>query len=187
MWKEWRKHHQESTNSNIPEFGKLTPGDMNHWFQRFVLEIRKKDGTEYPPNSLLHICLGLFRHLRTTTNPNIDFKDTNFTEFRLTLDAEMKRLQKKGLGTKTKKAEIITEAEEDKLWEKGELGDKNPQALLNTIVYMIGLYFALRSGTEHRNLRFEPSQIQTCEREGERPYLLYTEDTSKNRQGGLKG
>ena len=69
VWKEWRKHHQESTNSNIPEVCELTPGDMNHWFQYFVLEIRKKDSTEYPPNSLLHICLGFFRHLRTTTNP----------------------------------------------------------------------------------------------------------------------
>ena len=85
------------------------------------------------------------------------------------------------------KVEIITEAEEDKLWEKGEVGDMNSQALLNTIVYMVSLYFALRSSIEHKNLRFEPSQIQICEREGERPYLLYTEDTSKNCQGGLKG
>ena len=52
---------------------------------------------------------------------------------------------------------------------------------------MNGLYFALRSGDEHRNLRHNPCQIQVVERQGERPYLLYTEDISKNRPGGLKG
>ena len=48
----------------------------------------------------------------------------------------------------------------------------NPQALLNTVVYMVGLYFALRSSNEHRNLRFEPSQIQMCEREGEHTFFI---------------
>lgn len=52
---------------------------------------------------------------------------------------------------------------------------------------MNGLYFALRGGTEHRNLRHKPSQIQLIEKVGERPYLMYTEDVSKNHPGGLKG
>ena len=54
-------------------------------------------------------------------------------------------------------------------------------------VFMNGLYFALWSGSEHHALRFVPPQIEVVEREGEHPYLLYTEDTSKNRPGGLKG
>ena len=73
------------------------------------------------------------------------------------------------------------------LWEKGLLGDATPQTLLDTIVFMNGLYFALRSGSEHRTLRFFPPQIEVVEREGEHPYLQYTEDTSKNHPGGLKG
>jgi len=40
---------------------------------------------------------------------------------------------------------------------------------------------------KHRQLRHKPCQIQVVENEGERPYLLYTEDTSKNHPGGLKG
>jgi hypothetical protein len=52
---------------------------------------------------------------------------------------------------------------------------------------MAGLYFALRSGDEHRQLRHSPCQIQLIEKPGERPYLLYTEDRSKNNPGGLKG
>ena len=47
---------------------------------------------------------------------------------------------------------------------------------------MCGLYFALRSGQEHCQLRFKPFQPT-----GGRRYLQYTEDISKNRPGGLKG
>ena len=49
-----------------------------------------------------------------------------------------------------KKAEVITEEMEEILWQKGLLGDHSPHVLLNTMVYLIGFYFALRSGEEHR-------------------------------------
>ena len=52
---------------------------------------------------------------------------------------------------------------------------------------MNGLYSALRSGEEHRQLRFDPCQIELVEQPGQRPYLKYTEDISKNKPGGLKG
>ena len=172
---------------SIPTLSDLSNAEINYWFQRFFLETRKKDGKEYPPNTLLHLCVGLFHQLRNSGKPTLDLKDAQFSELRQTLDAEMKRLQKKGIGSKTKQAEPISESEEDKLWEKGELGDHNPRALVNTIVYLVGLYFALRSGGEHRNLRFDNSQIEIVDKEGERAYLLYTEDCSKNHPGGLKG
>ena len=150
--------------------------------------MRKKDGTEYPPLTLHHICSGLQRYLRQNGHPTLDiYKDSVFADFRSTLDAEMKRLRHLGLGSSKKQAEPLTEEEEEVLWRKGLLGDHSPQALLNTMVYMNGIYFALRSGKEHRELRFNSSQITLVERDGERPFLQYTEDESKNRQGGLKG
>ena len=58
---------------------------------------------------------------------------------------------------------------------------------LNTIFYMNGIYFALRNGQEHRQLRHSPCQMQLVEKQRQIPYLLYSEDISKNNQGGLKG
>ena len=55
------------------------------------------------------------------------------------------------------------------------------------MIFMNGLYFALRSGKEHRDIRFHESQISLKERDGERSFLEYVEDGSKNRPGGLKG
>lgn len=65
------------------------------------------------------------------------------------------------------------------------LGDKNPNVLLNTVVYQVGFFFALRSGNEHRRLRHSPSQIQLVEPPEGRALLVYHEDVSKTNQGGI--
>ena len=154
----------------------------------FVFEVRKKTGEEFPPKSLHHRVSDIQQYIRMSGNSSIDiYKDSEFVEFRVCLDAEMKRLQSTGCGSKTRKAEPLTEEEEEIVWQKGLLGKSTPQALVDTILVMNGLYFALRSGKEHRQLRADPCQITIHERPSTRPYLEYVEDVSKNRSGGLKG
>ena len=189
VWDAWAASRNENTEliDKIPPLLRITTEKLPFWITRFVLETRKKDGTEYPPNSLYHIVTGLMRYLRENGRPSIDFfKDAEFASFRQTLDAEMKRLKSTGLGSKPKQAEPLSEEDEEKLWQAKVLGDHNPQALLNTMIYMNGVYFALRSGAEHRQLRHKPCQIQVMDGEGDRPYLEYSEDVSKNHPGGLK-
>ena len=56
----------------------------------------------------------------------------------------------KGTGKfQMKKAQVISEDQEDCLWEKGLLGDKTPQQLLDTLIFYIGFYFALHSGIQN--------------------------------------
>ena len=126
------------------------------------------------------------RHLHWNGHPTIDFfADKEFIDFKNSLNAEMKRLQAKGLGSNKRQAEPITEQEEDKLWEMGLLGDHCPQVLLDTMIFYNGLYFVLRSGREHRQLRLRPRQIKFFEK-GERSYLRYTEDVSKKQTRRIK-
>ena len=188
VWQQWSDYRNLTQNSGIPQLSVISRPQFKHWLVRFVLEARKLDGSEYPPQTLHHLCSGLVRYLRLYGHPDLDiFKDNDFVEFRATLDAEMKRLQGKGLGSWKRQAEPLTEEEEEALWSKGVLGDHSPETLLNTIIFMNGLYFALRSGKEHRDLRFNESQISLVQHDGERSFLEYVEDVSKNRPGGLKG
>ena len=72
------------------------------------------------------------------------FKEPGFSKFRIVLDSEMKRLRAAGVGTVQQKAEPITLEEEEVLWQRGILGDSTPHSLLDTMLYMNRLYFALQ-------------------------------------------
>lgn len=114
-------------------------------------------------------------------------KDEKFAQIQSALDNNMKKLCKAGIGATTKQAQIITFAEENILWERNVLGIDNPEKLLHTVFYMIGLNFALRGGDEHRSLRHgTTSQIQLEELATGGKVLIYREEYSKCHQGGLK-
>ena len=190
IWNDWSSQRNSSSASgeHVPDIANMEITQLQRWMSRFVLEIRKTDGTPYPPESIYHIVCGIMRFVRHNGKPEVDFfRDQAFAEFRTVLDAEMKRLKAAGIGSRAHKAEPLTPEEEEMLWDKGVLGDHSPQALLNTVFYQNGVNFALRSGNKHRQLRYKDCQIQVVERPGERPYLQYVEDVSKNNQGGLRG
>ena len=188
IWNEWCSHRLTNYRETIPPLEELNSSELASKLSSFIFEVRKKDGSEFLPDSLHHIVSGIQRFVRCNGKPGIDiYKDAEFADFRSCLDSEMKRLQRSGLGSRKRKAEPLSLEEEELFWRKRLLGDVNPQALVDTMVVMNGIYFALRSGSEHRQLRSDPCQIKLVEKPGHRSYLEYAEDISKNRQGGLKG
>ena len=69
----------------------------------------------------------------------------------------MKSRAQQGICFLKKLADVHTIEQEFVLEQKGCLSMDSPQVLLNTLVYKIGLNLALRSGVEHRNLKYIPS------------------------------
>ena len=84
-----------------------------------------------------------------------------------------------------KQAQPITCEEEELLWHLRLFGDRNAQVLVATMVFQMGQYFALRSGQEHRRLRYRPSQVTLFEAPGGHALSVYQEDVSKTNQGGI--
>ena len=68
VWKEWRECRNDATD--ITTSNKT---ELDEALCRFVLEMRKKDGEQYPPNTMHHICCGIMRYLRLEGQPDIDF------------------------------------------------------------------------------------------------------------------
>ena len=54
--------------------------------------------------------------------------DPGFHSLKNILDARMKELSSQGIRVSRHKAEIITEDDEEKMWQMGVLGDDTPQA-----------------------------------------------------------
>ncbi len=82
IWEEWAEHRASSTGAILPPLKDIAQIQLQQWMSCFVLEIRKKDGTEFPPNSLHHICCGIMRYLRSNRKPALDiFKDKEFAQF----------------------------------------------------------------------------------------------------------
>ena len=71
--------------------------------------------------------------------------------------------------------------EEYQLWKGGYLGDHSPQVLLDTMLYLSGICFAMRSGEEHRSLKI--TQFQLVEPKDSPSHLIYYENHSKNNSG----
>ena len=148
----------------------------------FIFEVRKKQGKNFHQRACITLLVACIQRY-TNGNTSVDI----LAKVRVCLDAEMKKLQSLGCGFKARKAEPLTEEEEEILWQKGLLGRSTPQALVDNTLVMNGQHFALRSGKEHRQLRADHYKITAHERPSMHPYLKYVEDISKNRSGGLKG
>ena len=190
VWTEWATSRNKKLLSDEAPFSceieKLSAQLINVWLCTFVLEIRRHDGERYPPASLYQLCCGLLHHLHAAGRAEVNiFEQAEFHMFHTTLDSEMKCLSSTGQYIHKRQAEPITVKDESLLWELGLLGTTSPTVLLHTLVYIVGLYFTLRSGSEHRWLRYTPVQIQLIEKSHSHPYLIYQEDISKTNQGGL--
>ncbi|CAC5410114.1 unnamed protein product [Mytilus coruscus] len=135
---------------------------MDFWLQQFIMEAKKKKGGDYPSKSLYYIVCGLIRHLRDM-NVNdkhfLDEKDGRFAPFRRVLDAKIKDLLSKGLGTKTRKADPISHEDEELLWVNGVFGKSSATTLQYIVFYYNCKLFGLRGREEHRNLDCDQFEI----------------------------
>ena len=71
------------------------------------------------------------------------------------------------------------------MWSMGLLGDDSPVKLVDTLLYLLGVHFALCAADEHKNLKVN-SQLKVLYDENVGlKYLYYKEHASKCNQGGL--
>ncbi|XP_060603118.1 zinc finger MYM-type protein 2-like, partial [Ruditapes philippinarum] len=152
----------------------------------FIAEVRNKQGKEYCPKTIYELVIALQHYLRSNDRQVNLLESSDFVKMRSVLDSRMKDLSRQGWGLNKKQTLIINAEQEDTLWGKRLLGNDTPQKLLDTMVFYMGLNFALRAGMEHRNLRIGPlTQIKLHTTPTGRRYLEYTEDVSKTYAGGL--
>ena len=164
----------------------LSDEDLNFCLSHFIMEISKKSGENYPAETLYEIVIYIQLYLSMNGKVRKLLNQFNFGQIRNMLDNRMKKLCKMGIVKSCRQACIITQQEEELMWNMGILGGNAPKQLVKTLLYLFGLHFALCAGVEHKALHVgELSQLQvqtdnTCGLN----YLQYTQDFAKNNRGG---
>ena len=156
---------------------------LNFWLSRFVTEVRKKDGTPYPPRSI-HLILAALQRIMLENTPNapkfFDRNNSSFRDLRRTCDSVYRKLRNDGVGTEVNHTLTFTHEEEQKLWDTGVLSVCSPKSLQRAVFFYVGKRFCIRGGEEQRKLG--PSQFK---RTSNPDCYTYVEHGSKNRSGGL--
>ena len=98
------------------------------------------------------------------------FKDPVFSGFQKTSDSEMKLSHHLEYQEKTGRA-YCGRGRNTTMGGKKLLGDHSPQALLDAIVFLNGIHFALQSGAEHQKLQFD-----IIHSDNHAPTLMYCEN-----------
>ena len=163
----------------------MTKDEVNYAPSRFICEVRKVDGTEYPGATTYELLTSLQKHLEMNRVYYKLLTDDHFKELQLTLDAEMKRKAKEGINQPNKQAKPVTHDDEEKLWTMNTLGSENPMQLVHTMVYLCGVHFVVRGRTELRSLTYDQIQLDT-DVDGNEVLRYRQTASSKTNQGGLK-
>ena len=192
MYHEWHDHcHSQGLDyiqCDLEEKATITAETLKFTLCRFITEIKKVNGEDFPGKTLYLIVVCVQFHLECLGFAFKLINDPAFKDLKYTLDNTMKARCAQGIGHTVRKAECLIATHEDLLWGLGLLGTLNPDQLLNTVIFCIGKGFGLQAGQEHRALRGFAFQSQfkfMHDPDGE-IFLRYTEDLGlKTNKGGL--
>ncbi len=193
VYSEWRDKRNARPDSNfisadindIPSLNKI---GLSYTLCRFITEIRRVNGDGYPPKTLYDVVIMIQLHLESHGKYWELLDEKEFKNVRYTLDNVMKERVQKGIGVTVKKTSVLSYEDEEKLWRLGLLGRYNPEQLVRTVIFLLGLHLALRAAKEHCVLRSPgfDSQIEIVYINGVR-HLKYVEHIgNKTNKGGLR-
>ena len=112
---------------------------------QFCLEVKQQNGSSYTPKSLLQILINLQKYARSQDPDTFYFmnqKDARFKRVHTVLDNISRQLHKEGVGIDKIQARVVTDMEENHLWETGIIGTHSPTALQNAVFFYCGLLLA---------------------------------------------
>ncbi|XP_033341908.2 zinc finger protein without children isoform X1 [Megalopta genalis] len=128
----------------------LTADELNYSLCLFVKEVRKPNGTEYAPDTIYYLCLGIQQYLFENNRIDNIFTDAYYEKFTDCLN----EVAKKFSVLYNDAQYIVTRVEEEHLWECKQLGAHSPHVLLSTLMFFNTKHFNLVTVEEHMQLSF---------------------------------
>ena len=128
--------------------------ELNKILEVYFAENKRIDGKQYEPSSLANMLAGLDRLLKENGCDVSITKDFAFQGSRDVLEGKAKFLiEELGMGKKPNVADSFSPAEEEKLWESGQLGTHNTKALMAIMHMNLTQHLGLRGRQEHHSMK----------------------------------
>ena len=179
VWSEWCQ--ARNINVNMESY---CPQALDGLLNKFYVEIRKKDGTDYEPDSLRVMQAAIDRYHRHKNYPASIITGREFTKSQETLDAKAKQLRRQGKGKRPNKAQPYSETDEAIFWREGKLGNHNGLALTNVNFKNLSETMGFRGRQDHYDAYVEDFSISQMA-DGIK-VVEFKENPTKTRQGGLR-
>ncbi|ETN59696.1 WOC protein [Anopheles darlingi] len=156
-WKQWvLTKNAELEKSSVrrkpfkSDILQLTADELSYSLCLFVKEVRKPNGTEYAPDTIYYLVLGIQQYLFEKGRVENIFTDPYYERFTDCLDEVAKKFSVLYNDSQF----IVTRVEEEHLWECKQLGAHSPHVLLSTLMFFNTKHFNLVSVDEHMELSF---------------------------------
>ncbi|XP_036330800.1 zinc finger MYM-type protein 3 isoform X2 [Rhagoletis pomonella] len=156
-WKQWvmtkNADIEKSSTRRRPfktELLQMTADELNYSLCLFVKEVRKPNGTEYAPDTIYYLVLGIQQYLYENGRIDNIFTDPYYERFTDCLD----EVARKFSVLYNDSQYIVTRVEEEHLWECKQLGAHSPHVLLSTLMFFNTKHFNLTTVEEHMQLSF---------------------------------
>ncbi|XP_022808714.1 uncharacterized protein KIAA1958-like [Stylophora pistillata] len=163
----------------------IPPDKLNSLLSHFFIKIRKLNGKEFEPGTLISFQRSLDNYLRQHGNNYSIMQDNIFEKSHETLESKRKQLKLSVKGGRPNKALGLTDDELEKFWSAKQLGDNSPEALLRTVWLNSTMHFGWRVRDEHHKVLLEDLEIRREEGGEMREYIIWKmERGSKRRTGG---
>ena len=169
------------TRNELRKVEEIPALELNEYICEFIISVRTKDGKDYEPSSLRSLLASFERHLKKNSYSASIMNDLVFEKTRKVLLSKQKELKKKGKGNRPNASIALTSDELNTLYEKGLLGTRNPEALLNTLWLNSTMHFGLRGCKEHRDMCW--GDVKLKKTADGKEYLEFNERQTKTRTG----
>ena len=161
----------------------IPPAGLDSLLCNFYISAKKKDNTEYEPDTTSSFSRSIQRHLDDNNAKVNILKDEEFKVSREVLKSKRRELRKHRKGNKPNATVALTNEDIERIFEENKFGVHDPEVLSRMMWFLLTLHFGHRARHEARQMKFGDIVFKKDEASGEEYLEWTTERESKTRHG----
>ena len=144
------------------------------------MSLEKAPGKLYEPSTLTNMHRSIARYLRDAGYPEDIVRSAKFALSNDVLATKRQQSKAAGNGNKKNRAQPLSHAEEEELWNKKQMGTYDPWTLNRGLWYILSKSFGFRGVDESHKMKW--GDVELKEKDG-KMRLEFTERATKTRTG----